>query len=311
MYAAKQTGRDRVRLFDAGLREATASRVAAEHLLREALDADWKMSLPVWFQPIVSLTTPGRPIVGAEALIRLRTPDGGLVPPGVFIPIAEETGLVVPLGEHVLVTALAHLCVWESQLTYVSVNVSPRQLSEPGFVTMLSRVLGESGLQDRSRLVLEITETSMLQTGVDLNQTLDAVKALGVRLALDDFGTGYSSLTWLQSVPADIVKLDRSFVAGLATDPAKASIISAVLWLARSLGMSVVAEGVEDVADADRLAAAGCPNAQGYLFGRPMEPTALELVLPPVRVPYRSFMADDESAPLQMPSRRSRIASLP
>jgi diguanylate cyclase (GGDEF)-like protein/PAS domain S-box-containing protein len=311
MYAAKQTGRDRVKLFDDSMREATESRIAAEHLLREALDADWTQSLPVWFQPIVALDSPGRPIVGAEALIRLRTPDGGLVAPGAFIPIAEETGLVVPLGEHVLTTALLYLCAWESQLSYVSVNVSPRQLSEGGFVEMLSRALEDSGLEDPSRLVLEITETSMLATGVDLESTLESIKALGVRLALDDFGTGYSSLTWLQSVPADIVKLDRSFVAGLATDSAKASIISAVLWLARSLGMSVVAEGVEEVSDADRLAEAGCPNAQGYLFGKPMDPSALELLLPPVRVPYGSFMADGVSAPFQVPTARSRIPSLP
>jgi diguanylate cyclase (GGDEF)-like protein/PAS domain S-box-containing protein len=306
MYAAKQTGRDRVKLFDDSMRQATESRVAAEHQLREALDVDWSMSLPVWFQPIVSLSE-GRPIVGAEALIRLRTPEGGLVPPGVFIPIAEETGLVVPLGEHVLRTALTYLRLFDDRLPYVSVNVSPRQLSEVGFVPMLVRELEESGLADASRLVLEVTETSVLETGLDLHQTFHAVKALGVRLALDDFGTGYSSLTWLQSVPADIVKLDRSFVAGLATDSSKASIISAVLWLARSLGMSVVAEGVEDVEDADMLAEAGCPLAQGYLFGKPMPPDELATVLAAGAVPaFRAttFGQDDVSSPPGVPSPR-------
>jgi diguanylate cyclase (GGDEF)-like protein/PAS domain S-box-containing protein len=278
MYAAKQAGRDRLRLFDDSMRHASERRIEAELLLREALDGDRAYSLPVWFQPIVSLAS--RQVVGAEALIRLRTPAGELVPPGVFIPLAEETGLVVQVGEHVLRTALRQLGEWDDRLGYVSVNVSPRQLSEAGFVPMLTRELEASGLRDRSRLVLEITETSMLQTGVDQQRALEAIKGLGVRLALDDFGTGYSSLTWLQAVPADIVKLDRSFVAGLAGDPAKASIISAILWLARALGMSVVAEGVEDVADADALSEAECPSAQGYLFGRPMEPAALAERLP-------------------------------
>jgi diguanylate cyclase (GGDEF)-like protein/PAS domain S-box-containing protein len=290
MYSAKQNGRGRSRVFDESMRQDSERRAAAEHLLREALDGDRAQTVPVWFQPIVSLAHPGadpgvpltagRRVVGAEALVRLRTADGDLVVPGVFVPLAEETGLVVPLGEHVLRTALARLCEWRDRISYISVNVSPRQLQEADFVPMLIRELEASGLTDRSKLVLEITETSMLQTGIDLRRRLDAIKALGVRLALDDFGTGYSSLTWLQSVPADIVKLDRSFVAGIAVDPGKAAIISAVLWLARALGMSVVAEGVEEEADAAMLAEQQCPNAQGYLFGRPMEAPALATLLP-------------------------------
>jgi diguanylate cyclase (GGDEF)-like protein len=278
MYAAKQGGCARMRMFDDGMRLDTQRRVMAEQALREALDGKRTETLPVWFQPVFSLRT--RQIVGAEALIRLRTVTGEVVLPGDFIPIAEDTGLVVPLGAHVLRTALAHLRRWGYRLPYVSVNVSPRQLSEAGFVPMLTQELAASGLRDRSRLVLEITETSLLQSSVDLKQRLDAIKALGVRMALDDFGTGYSSLTWLQSVPADIVKLDRSFVAGLARDPDKAAIISAVLWLAKSLGMSVIAEGVEQEEDAAMLAQADCPAAQGYLFSRPVEPLAFEALLP-------------------------------
>jgi diguanylate cyclase (GGDEF)-like protein len=277
MYAAKHSGRDRIKMFDDTMRLATQRRVAAEQLLRAALDGDRALALPVWFQPIVSLTT--RRIIGAEALVRLRTEDGHLVAPIVFIPIAEETGLVIPLGQHVLRTALTHLQAWGERLPYVSVNVSPRQLSEVGFVPMLIEELAVSGLQDPSRLVLEITETSMLHSGADLRRRLDAIKDLGVRLALDDFGTGYSSLTWLQSVPADIVKLDRSFVAGLATDPGKAAIISAVLWLAKALGMSVIAEGVEEIEDAELLAKEGCPAVQGYLFSRPLEPEGMRKLL--------------------------------
>jgi diguanylate cyclase (GGDEF)-like protein/PAS domain S-box-containing protein len=278
MYAAKQGGRDRIRMFDDTMRLDTQRRVAAEALLRSALDGDLTRSLPVWFQPIVSLRT--RQIIGAESLVRLRAEDGRLVSPGEFIPIAEETGLVIPLGQHVLRSALAQLQAWGDRLPYVSVNVSPRQLSEISFVPMLVQELEASGLQDRSRLVLEITETSVLQSSVDLRHRLDAIKALGVRLALDDFGTGYSSLTWLQSVPADIVKLDRSFVAGLATDPDKAAIISAVLWLAKALGMSVIAEGVEEIEDAEMLAKAECPAVQGYLFSRPVSADEFESFLP-------------------------------
>ncbi|WP_327010493.1 EAL domain-containing protein [Dactylosporangium sp. NBC_01737] len=268
MYTAKRAGGNRLEIFNEQMRVAVQQRITAESRLRQALDGRREATLPVWFQPIVSPAT-GQ-IVGAEALVRMRTADGELLAPGHFIPAAEETGLVVPLGEHVLAQALRHLHRWRHELGYVSVNVSPRQLSEPGFVPMLVRLLTASGLDDPARLVLEITETALLSTSVDLRDRLHAIKSVGVRIALDDFGTGYSSLTWLQSVPADIVKLDRSFVAGLAHDTRKSSIISAVLWLARSLNMSAVAEGVEDLADWEALRAADCPAIQGYLFSRPV-----------------------------------------
>jgi diguanylate cyclase (GGDEF)-like protein/PAS domain S-box-containing protein len=273
MYAAKQSGRARVQLFDDSMREANQARVKAERNLRAALDGDLPRQLPVWFQPIVSLES--KTVIGAEALVRLRAPDGALVPPGIFIPLAEETGLIIPLGEHVLRTALNQLMAWGNTLAYVSVNVSPKQLAEPGFVPMLTEELARSGMLDPSRLVLEITETSMLERGMDLRERLLAIKALGVRLALDDFGTGYSSLTWLQSVPADIVKLDRSFVADLSKDPDKTAIITAVLWLAHALGMTVIAEGVEELEDVQALNEAGCPAAQGWYFSRPMEAPAI------------------------------------
>jgi diguanylate cyclase (GGDEF)-like protein/PAS domain S-box-containing protein len=267
MYMAKRAGGNRLEIFSDQMRVAVQERLAAEARLRQALDGDRDTTLPVWFQPIAS---PSGRILGAEALVRMQTPDGVLHAPGHFIAAAEETGLVVPLGEHVLAAAVRHLLRWRLELGYVSVNVSPRQLSEPGFVPMLAQLLAESGLDDPSRLVLEITETAMLSNSVDLRTRLTAIKELGVRIALDDFGTGYSSLTWLQSVPADVVKLDRSFVAGLARDPRKASIIMAVLWLARSLNMSVVAEGVEDIDDWNALSEADCPAIQGYLFSRPL-----------------------------------------
>jgi diguanylate cyclase (GGDEF)-like protein/PAS domain S-box-containing protein len=277
MYEAKRAGGNRLEIFNEKMRVAVQQRITAESQLRQALDGDRPATLPVWFQPIVSPAT-GQ-IVGAEALVRMWTTEGRLLAPGHFIATAEETGLVIPLGEHVLAQALQHLYRWRHELGYVSVNVSPRQLSEPGFVPMLARLLAAAGLDDPARLVLEITETALLSNSVDLQDRLNALKDLGVRIALDDFGTGYSSLTWLQSVPADIVKLDRSFVAGLAHDQRKASIISAVLWLARSLGMSVVAEGVEDVQDWDALRAADCPAIQGYYFSRPATPDDFHTML--------------------------------
>ena len=283
MYAAKKGGGNRLAVFNDQMRVDVQQRITAEAQLRRALEGDLDETLPVWFQPIASSVS-GH-IIGAEALVRMRAADGGILGPGHFIPAAEETGMVVPLGEHVMSTALHWLMKWRLELGYVSVNVSPRQLSEPGFVPMVARLIAEHGLDDPSRLILEITETAVLAMSDDLQERLSAVKELGVRIALDDFGTGYSSLTWLQSVPADVVKLDRSFVSGLAGDVRKSSIIVAVLGLATSLNMSVVAEGVEEPDDWRALAAAGCPAIQGYLISRPVPPAGFERLLwetPPV-----------------------------
>ncbi|MCM4080223.1 putative bifunctional diguanylate cyclase/phosphodiesterase [Paractinoplanes hotanensis] len=279
MYAAKRAGGNRMQIFSDDMRVRVRERIVAETRLREALSADLTETLPIWFQPIVAAGT-GR-VVGAEALVRMRTPEGDLLGPGHFIPAAEETGLIVPLGEHVLRRAVIRLLEWSDHLEYVSVNVSPRQLAEPDFVPMLAGLLAAHPTLDPSRLILEITETALLGSSVDIRERLETIKRLGVRIALDDFGTGYSSLTWLQSVPADVVKLDRSFVAGLSADPRKASIIQAVLWLARSLNMSVVAEGVEDPADWHALRELDCPSCQGYLFAKPMSPAEFAAFVQP------------------------------
>ncbi len=279
MYAAKRAGGNRMKVFSDDMRVKVRERIAAEARLREALAGDLDETLPIWFQPIVAAGS-GR-IIGAEALVRMRTPQGEILSPFHFIPAAEETGLIVQLGEHVLRLAVGHLVAWRDHLSYVSVNVSPRQLAEPDFVPMLANLLSQHPELDPSRLVLEITETALLSSSVDVRERLEMLKSLGVRIALDDFGTGYSSLTWLQSVPADVVKLDRSFVAGLSADPRKASIIQAVLWLAKSLDMSVVAEGVEDPEDWHALRELECPSCQGYLFGKPMPAAEFDRVLLP------------------------------
>ncbi|MBB3095280.1 diguanylate cyclase (GGDEF)-like protein/PAS domain S-box-containing protein [Actinoplanes campanulatus] len=277
MYAAKRGGGNRLQVFTEQLRVPVQEKLAAEGRLRRALSGELRVTLPLWFQPVVTTAT-GR-IAGAEALVRMRTPDDEILTPYHFIGAAEETGLIVKLGEHVLRSAVDHLLHWSDRLGYVSVNVSPRQLAEPDFVPMVAGVLaGVPGL-DPSRIVLEITETALLSSTVDVSERLASLKRLGVRIALDDFGTGYSSLTWLKSLPADIVKLDRSFVAGLAEDPRKASIIQAVLWLAHSLGMSTIAEGVEEPSDWEALKAAGCPAVQGYLFSKPLPAPAFDRML--------------------------------
>ncbi|GIM89239.1 putative bifunctional diguanylate cyclase/phosphodiesterase [Paractinoplanes toevensis] len=270
MYAAKRSGGNRMKIFSEQMRVSVHERIAAEKLLREALAGDRPTTLPVWFQPIVRAGS--GEIVGAEALVRMRAADGSIIGPGHFVPTAEETGMIVQLGEHVLIMALRHLMEWRDDIDYISVNVSPRQLAEPDFVPLLADLLAANPELDPKRLVLEITETALLGSSVDVRERLETIKRLGVRIALDDFGTGYSSLTWLQNVPADVVKLDRSFVAGLSSDARKSSIIQAVLWLATSLGMSAVAEGVEEEADHHALHAAGCELIQGYLFGKPMPP---------------------------------------
>jgi diguanylate cyclase (GGDEF)-like protein/PAS domain S-box-containing protein len=268
MYAAKRAGGNRLHVYTDDLRVPVQERIAAETRLRRALAADPRYSLPLWFQPVVSTVT-GQ-IIGAEALVRMRTEQGNVLAPGHFIGVAEETGLIVPLGAHVLRSALEHLQHWSSRLGYVSVNVSPRQLAEADFVPMVAALLAEYPYIDPSRLVLEVTETALISSTVDVSERLALLKQLGVRIALDDFGTGYSSLTWLKSLPADVVKLDRSFVAGLADDARKASIISAVLWLTQSLGMSTIAEGVEELSDWEALRSAGCPAVQGYFFSKPL-----------------------------------------
>ncbi|GAA0577242.1 EAL domain-containing protein [Paractinoplanes ferrugineus] len=277
MYVAKQAGGNRLEVFTDHMHRRVQERVLAEQQLRDALGGDLDRTLPVWFQPVMS-TTDCR-VVGAEALIRLCTPDGTILAPGWFIAAAEETGLVIALGEHVLRQAVQRLWQWRDGLDYMSVNVSPRQLAEPGFVPMLARLLAEYPQLGPGRLVLEITETAMLASTVDVRDRLSAIKALGVRIALDDFGTGYSSLTWLQSVPADIVKLDRSFVTGADRDERKSSIISAVLWLARSLGMSVTAEGVEETGEWTTLSAAGVPTIQGYYISPPVPSDMFEAAM--------------------------------
>jgi diguanylate cyclase (GGDEF)-like protein/PAS domain S-box-containing protein len=256
MYRAKERGGDRVEPFDADLRRRLLERLTVEEELRHALERD---ELCVHYQPVIDLRTGA--IEGFEALVRWEHPTRGLIGPAAFIGVAEDTGLIVPVGRFVLQEACRQALRWPAPVG-VAVNVSMRQLSGD-LVTEVAAVLDETGLEP-SRLMLEMTESLLLEpAGGDV---LADLKALGVKIALDDFGTGYSALAYLQRHPIDVLKLDRSFIAG--DDPSP--VVRAVVEMGAGLGMSIVAEGIEEPSQADALCALGCPMAQGFLFGRPM-----------------------------------------
>jgi diguanylate cyclase (GGDEF)-like protein len=276
MYRSKDKGGNAVTLFDDSMREYVARRLALESNLRRAL-ADGE--LQVYYQPIISLGTGG--IEGFEALVRWHS-EGSWVSPVEFIPVAEESGLILPLGAWVLGESSRQLARWRSlprcdDLT-MSVNVSPRQLLSTEIVTTVLNALDACGLPGRA-LWCEITEGTMMLDTSDTVATLDALHDLGVRVCVDDFGTGFSSLSYLQKFAIDRLKIDRSFVVAMTSGDASRSLVSAILAIARTLDIDVVAEGVETAEQAQGLTALGCRGAQGYLFGRPMPAADVERVL--------------------------------
>ena len=265
MYRAKERGKARVEVYDESMRELTLRRLHVENALRTAIE---KEQLEVFYQAEVDLQ--GGAITGAEALVRWRDPARGLVSPAEFIPVAEETGLIVPLGSWVLREACRQAAElrtfgWPIKM---AVNLSTRQLAHPGLVPLVAETLDEMGLEP-SALCLEITETVLMQDADRAVVLLEELKALGVTLSLDDFGTGYSSLSYLRRFPVDVVKVDRSFVDGLVDRPGDASIVAAVRDVTRSLDLGVVAEGIETPEQLERLRALGYERGQGYLFARP------------------------------------------
>ena len=279
MYRAKDCGRDRAELFRDGLRAGSLDRFRSEAMLRHALDHD---GLRLHYQPLVDLRSGA--LCGAEALVRLEHPDRGLVPPAEFIPVAEETGLVVPLGAWVVAKAAAQAAAWrglqpgDAPLMTVSINLSGRQLNTPGFAVEVAAAIDRSGA-DASHLCFEITENALLDAGGAGVATLEGLKELGVRLAIDDFGTGHSSLTWLRRLPADFLKIDKAFVAGLGVHHGDTAIVRAVLDLGRALGLVTVAEGVETPEQLAALRDLGCDWAQGFLLARPGPPGTVTALL--------------------------------
>ena len=264
LYAAKGDGRGVQRFYRPQMLEGAQSRKQLEDDLRDALQGD---QFHVLYQPVVSTAT--AEIVGFEALIRWDHPKRGLVSPAEFIPIAEDCGLIEPIGEWVLRTACAEAASWPGTAR-VAVNVSPIQFANPALPALVTNVLAQSGLAP-SRLELEITESVFVEDSDTAEARFKSLKAIGVRLALDDFGTGYSSLGYLKKAPFDKIKIDQSFVRGAAVPGNRnAAIIKAIVMLADTLGMETTAEGLEVQDEIDLIRELGCSHIQGYVYGKPM-----------------------------------------
>jgi diguanylate cyclase (GGDEF)-like protein/PAS domain S-box-containing protein len=280
MYKAKQGGKARWHFFDDVLIDEVAQRFELESELRCALEQD---EFVLYYQPVFDLEA--GTVVGTEALLRWVHASRGMIQPSAFIPIAEQTGLIVDIGAWVLRTASAQARAWQQQLGWsgwISANLSARQVSEPGLASTVSAILAESGLEPDS-LWLELTETALLRAGHSATVELSAVQALGVHIGMDDFGTGYASLTNLQRLPIDFFKIDRSFVGSLnSKDSEQASgnaIVAALAQLGTTLGLRTIAEGIETAQEAELLRSYGCGYGQGFLLARPMPAEAHSLLL--------------------------------
>ncbi len=290
MYHAKSAGRDRYAVYAEDMYEEASDRTSLEYRLRDALEGG---ELALHYQPVVDVVR-GR-VVGAEALIRWRHPELGLVLPAEFLRIAEDSNLIIPIGEWVIRTACEQAAAWQEmghKGFRIAVNVSPQQFQPDDFVTRVNEVLEDTGLRPES-LELELTERSLLH---DTRRTLaqfSALKRLGVRISIDDFGTGYSALAYLKQLPVDVLKIDQSFIRALTTDPADATITQTVVQLARALNLATIGEGVETVEQMQLLASFGCSRMQGFLFGEATDATSFEYLL---TAPNFWWMADDEDA---------------
>jgi diguanylate cyclase (GGDEF)-like protein/PAS domain S-box-containing protein len=267
MYHAKQRGRNNYQFFTQAMNDAAQQRLQLEGDLRHAVE---RSELTLQYQPQLDLRSGA--IVGFEALVRWRHPQRGMLPPSEFIPAAEEAGLIGPIGEWVLRAACAQAVAWlesgHAQMQ-VAVNCSAKQFQDDGFVAIVERILRESGMPAQ-RLELEITESIVIQHSEEVNARFRALGDMGVRISIDDFGTGYSSLSYLKRLSIHQLKIDQSFVRDIGKDANDGAIVSAIVTIAHSLGLDVVAEGVETAAQLAFLRAVGCDTAQGYLFSRPL-----------------------------------------
>jgi len=273
LYRAKECGRANCQLYSPGMNVRSLELLTLESRLRAAVE---RSEFVLHYQPQVELGS-GR-IAGVEALLRWRGPEGRLVPPDQFVPLCEDTGLIVPVGAWALREACRQRRLWsESGVPPfpVAVNLSPRQLSQPGLVALVRQALAEARLGPEE-LELELTESGIMQGPAGAADLLRELRDLGVSLSIDDFGTGYSSLSALRSFPIQALKIDRSFVRDCTVDADDAALVRAIVSMAQSLKLRVVAEGVETDEQRDFLRRHGCQLAQGYLFGRPLEAGELE-----------------------------------
>jgi diguanylate cyclase (GGDEF) domain len=285
MYRAKEHGRDNYQLYAPAMNEMALERIAVETALRKALAND---ELVLFYQPLVDIRT--RRITGFEALLRWQHPELGLLLPAYFISAAEMSGLIIPIGAWVLKTACSQAKSWQKRAgerIAVAVNLSTRQFQQTGLVGYVREALEESGL-DPSLLELEITESNAMQNAENGIRTMLELKALGARISMDDFGTGYSSLSYLKRFPIDTLKLDQSFVRDITTNLSDGAIATAVIAMAHSLDMKVVAEGVETEAQLAFLEERACDHMQGFLFSKPLPPDAAESLLRGKEPKYRN-----------------------
>jgi diguanylate cyclase (GGDEF)-like protein/PAS domain S-box-containing protein len=303
MYLAKTRGKNRVQVYEPGMEELFRERLELKGDLAAALAQE---QFRVMYQPIVSLATGD--LEGFEALVRWQHPERGLVPPNVFVPIAEETGDIVALGQWVLQTACDQLAAWQRQYGVrprMSVNLSIRQLEHPALLGQVRAALASSGVR-AADLTLEITESVLAADLAVVQGQLTELKDLGVNIAIDDFGTGYASFGYLNQFPVDVLKIDRAFVMDLsAAESEEADIVRAIVALARSRGLRTVAEGIEETVQADVLRELGCDTGQGYLYARPLPPADLADTLAKAAGAARPMPRQRAGSPASRPSREA------
>jgi predicted signal transduction protein with EAL and GGDEF domain len=276
MYRAKESGRNTYRFFSADMNAHALERLVMTSSLRLALERN---EFVLHYQPVVDLAT--GEFNAMEALVRWRHPELGMVPPVRFIPLAEDSGLIIPIGEWVLKTACAQMKAWQTDgiaPRRMAVNLSARQFKQKDLTQRIVAILDETGLAPQC-LELELTESMVMQDPAEAEKVLDLLHNMGITLAVDDFGTGYSSLSYLKQFPIDFLKIDRSFVKGTPDNPDDVGITRAIIALAKSLDLQVIAEGVETEQQLAFLKAEGCEEAQGYLLSKPISAEELEPLL--------------------------------